>query len=149
MEVFAKHLNQLYQTLPAGYSGGRFLDIGATGSTTSGMQQVTSKFAHFTGPLEYWMLDSDVGAKSLNNTLYCDIVNCPQAETCGFDVTFSHTVLEHASRPEKTFDTIARITKKGGLTMHLVPWSYQYHATPDDYYRFSHSALKVLVSSKG
>ena len=146
MDVFAKHLNQLYETMPEGYSGGRFLDIGATGSTASGMQQVTSKFAHFTGPLDYWMLDSDVGAKSLNNTIYCDIVDCPQAETCGFDVTFSHTVLEHASRPEKTFDTIARITKKGGLTMHLVPWSYQYHATPDDYYRFSHSALRVLVS---
>ena len=149
MDVFAKHLNQLYETMPEGYTGGRFLDIGATGSTTSGMQQVTTKFAHFTGPLDYWMLDSDVGAKSLNNTIYCDIVNCPQAPSCGFDVTFSHTVLEHASRPEKTFDTIARITKKGGLTMHLVPWSYQYHATPDDYYRFSHSALKVLVSQQG
>ena len=145
MDVFAKHLNKLYETMPEGYTRGRFLDIGATGSTASGMQQVTTKFAHFTGNMEYWMLDSDVGAKNLNHTIYCDIVDCPQAETCGFDVTFSHTVLEHASRPEKTFDTIARITKKGGLTMHLVPWSYQYHATPDDYYRFSHSALRVLV----
>jgi 2-polyprenyl-3-methyl-5-hydroxy-6-metoxy-1,4-benzoquinol methylase len=149
MEAFAKHLTLFYQSIPADYKSGRFLDIGATGSTASGMTQVTSKFAHFAGPsFEYWMLDSDQGAKSLNRTIYCDICNCPQGESCGFDVTFSHTVLEHASRPEKAFDTIARLTKKGGLTMHLVPWSYQYHATPDDYYRFSHAALKVLVSRR-
>ena len=45
--------------------------------------------------------------------------------------------------------TIARITKKGGLTMHLVPWSYQYHATPDDNYRFSHTALVTLLEDRG
>ena len=147
MQAFAKHLNDFYRSLPADYKSGRFLDIGATGSTVSGMTQVTSKFAHFAGPaFEYWMLDSDQGAKFLNHTIYCDICDCPQAESCGFDVTFSHTVLEHASHPEKAFDTIARLTKRGGLTMHLVPWSYQYHATPDDYFRFSHSALRVLVS---
>lgn len=149
MEAFAKHLNKFYKTIPSGYKSGRFLDIGATGSTASGMTQVTTKFQHFAGPLEYWMLDSDQGAQTLNRTVYCDICDCPQADTCGFDVTFSHTVLEHAARPEQAFDTVARLTKKGGLTMHLVPWSYQYHATPDDYYRFSHSALKVLMEDRG
>ncbi|CAB9506295.1 O-methyltransferase [Seminavis robusta] len=149
MEAFARHLNEFYETIPLDYTSGRFLDIGATGSTASGMQQVTSKFAHFVGPLQYWMLDSDQGAKSLPRTIYCDICDCPQGDSCGFDVTFSHTVLEHAARPEKAFDTVARLTKKGGLTLHLVPWSYQYHATPDDYYRFSHAALKVLMEDRG
>ena len=113
------------------------------------MKQVTSKFQHFAGPLEYWILDSDPGAKALERTLHCDIDDCPAAETCGFDVTFSHTVLEHATRPWKSFDTIARLTKKGGLTMHLVPFSYQYHATPDDNYRFSHKALISLLEDRG
>ena len=45
----------------------------------------------------------------------------------------------------KAFDTIARITKRGGLTLHLVPWSYHFHATPADYYRFSHQALASLL----
>jgi len=147
MEIFAAQLNSFYKQLPGDYTG-RFLDIGATGSTASGMTQVTTKFQHFAGPLEYWMLDSDPAAKALNQTIYCDVCDCPDASTCGFDVTFSHTVLEHASHPHKAFDTVARVTKKGGLTMHLLPFSYQYHATPDDYYRFSHSALKVLVSCR-
>ena len=38
---------------------------------------------------------------------------------------------------------------KGGVTLHLVPWSYQYHATPDDNYRFSHQALTSLLEDRG
>lgn len=148
IDSFAKHLNEHYKTYPSNKSG-RFLDIGGTGSTVSGMKQVTSKFQHFAGPLEYWILDSDPGAKSLDRTIFCDVDNCPEADTCGFDVTFSHTVLEHAARPWEAFDTIARITKKGGLTLHLVPFSYQYHATPDDNYRFSHKALTSLLVDRG
>mmetsp|Transcript_11645 Transcript_11645/g.16621 ORF Transcript_11645/g.16621 Transcript_11645/m.16621 type:complete len:304 (+) Transcript_11645:2-913(+) len=149
IDSFAKHLSEHYETYPAGVSGGRFLDIGGTGSTASGMQQVTSKFQHFAGPLQYWKLDSDPAAKKLERTLSCDIDDCPSAEDCGFEVTFSHTVLEHAARPWKSFDTIARITKKGGLTLHLVPWSYQFHATPEDNYRFSHTALRSLLEDRG
>lgn len=152
IDAFAKHLNEHYKGYPRSTSTNaplRFLDIGGTGSTASGMTQVTSKFQHFAGPTEYWKLDSDTGAQNLERTLYCDIDDCPQAETCGFDVTFSHTVLEHSIRPWKAFDTIARITKQGGLTMHLVPFSYQYHATPDDNYRFSHKALVSLLEDRG
>lgn len=147
---FAKHLTNFYRTYPSNYSeGGKFLDIGGTGSVASGMTQVTSKFAHFAGPLKYWVLDSDPAAKKLSNAIVCDIDDCPIANDCEYDVTFSFTVLEHAVRPWQAFDTIARITKKGGLTLHLVPWSYQYHATPDDNYRFSHKALTSLLEDRG
>jgi len=151
---FSKHLTDFYQTYPASYPEGRtepgiFLDIGGTGSVASGMQQVTSKFSNFAGPLKYWVLDSDPDAKKLTNAVVCDVDDCPEAPDCGYDVTFSHTVLEHAARPWKSFDTIARITKRGGLTLHLVPWSYQYHATPDDNYRFSHKALETLLEDRG
>lgn len=148
VDIFARRLNQFYREMDVD-SKGRFLDIGGTGSTASGMKQVTSKFQHFAGPLEYWILDSDIGAKSLNErTLHCDIDNCPESGDCLFDVTFSHTVLEHAKRPWKTFDTIARITKPGGLTLHLVPFSYQYHATPEDHWRFSHTAVQTLLEDR-
>jgi len=151
---FAKHLTDFYSQYPSGYqkSGqekGVFLDIGGTGSTVSGMTQVTTKFTHFAGPLDYWVLDSDPAASKLSNAIVCDVDDCPAAIDCSYDVTFSFTVLEHAARPWKSFDTIARITKKGGLTLHLVPWSYQYHATPDDSYRFSHRALTTLLEDRG
>ena len=113
MSSFAKHLNTFYATYPTNATG-RFLDIGGTGSTASGMKQVLSKFQHFAGPLEYWILDSDPKAKGLDRTLHCDIGDCPSASDCEFDVTFSHTVLEHARRPWQAFDTIARMIKRGG-----------------------------------
>ena len=151
---FSNHLTDFYNTFPKDYPSGSqkkgaFLDIGGTGSVASGMTQVTNKFSHFAGPLEYWVLDSDPSAEKVTQAIVCDVDDCPKAPTCGYDVTFSHTVLEHASRPWEAFDTIARITKKGGLTLHLVPWSYQYHATPDDNYRFSHQALTSLLEDRG
>eukprot|EP00551_Chaetoceros_affinis_P005311 CAMPEP_0203685934 /NCGR_PEP_ID=MMETSP0090-20130426/48802_1 /ASSEMBLY_ACC=CAM_ASM_001088 /TAXON_ID=426623 /ORGANISM="Chaetoceros affinis, Strain CCMP159" /LENGTH=658 /DNA_ID=CAMNT_0050555147 /DNA_START=635 /DNA_END=2607 /DNA_ORIENTATION=+ len=148
MDKMVEHLNAFYSQLPSGATG-KFLDIGGTGSVASGMSKVTSKFAHFAGPFDYWVLDSDSAAKGLDNALYCDMADCPDAGDCSFDVTFSHTVLEHSSRPWDAFDTIARVTKKGGLTMHVVPFSYQYHATPDDNYRFSHKALTSLLEDRG
>lgn len=147
MEVFARHLNVFYASLAS--DTGKFLDIGGTGSTASGMKQVGSKFLHFAGKLQYWMLDSDPAARSLPQTLVCDITNCSEAASCEYDVTFSHGVLEHVRRPWAAFDQIARITKRGGLTLHMVPWSYHYHATPGDYFRFSHQALESMMEDRG
>lgn len=154
MQVFASALTGHYEALAArrgkgGGTTGRFLDIGGTGSTQSGMKQVTSKFAHFAGPLEYWKLDVDKAARGLPRTLVCDIEDCAQANSSSFEVTFSHTVLEHTPQPWRAFDTISRLTARGGLTLHIVPWSYQYHATPGDYFRFSHTALASLLSRRG
>lgn len=148
MDEMVEHLNTFYRQLPSGVKG-KFLDIGGTGSVSSGMSKVTSKFAHFAGPFDYWVLDSDSAAKGLDNALHCDMGDCPEALDCEFDVTFSHTVIEHSSRPWHVFDEIARITKKGGLTLHVVPFSYQYHATPDDNFRFSHKALTSLLEDRG
>lgn len=148
MDKMTDHLNQFYGQLPSNIRG-KFLDIGGTGSVSSGMRKVTSKFSHFSGPFDYWVLDADSAAKSVDNALHCDMSDCPIARDCEFDVTFSHTVLEHTPYPWKAFDEIARITKTGGLTMHVVPFSYQYHATPDDNFRFSHKALTSLLEDRG
>ena len=40
MEVFAERLSRFYEARPA--AAGRFLDIGGTGSTVSGMRQALS-----------------------------------------------------------------------------------------------------------
>jgi len=147
LDSFAHHLNTFYESVPEGTSG-KFLDIGGAGSTASGMLQVSSKFKHFSGPFDYWILDSDQAAGKLDNAIVCDMANCPAANNCEFDITFSHTVLEHSPYPWRVFDEIARITKRGGLTLHLVPFSYQYHATPDDNFRFSHKALQTLMEDR-
>merc|ERR1719277_1419386 len=95
------------------------------------------------------MLDSDPGAKGLNRTIVCDITDCPQAAATTFDVTFSDGVIEHVRRPWDAVKQIGQMTRTGGLSLHMVPWSYQYHATPHDYFRFSHEALSSLFEDNG
>ena len=108
MDTIAEELTHLYKRI----SNGKFLDIGGTGNKKSMMDNVYKKFKHFAGPLDYWLLDIDESVSTLRNGIMCNIENCLKINDESFDVTFSHTVLEHIKRPEKAFDTIARITKK-------------------------------------
>lgn len=70
------------------------------------MKKVTSKFAYFAVPFDYWLLDSDYVAQDKKNAVLCDMADCPEAPSCEYDVTFSHTVLKYVSRPWDAFDII-------------------------------------------
>jgi len=49
----------------------------------------------------------------------------------------------------ESFDTIAPITPKGWFNPVYGAVLYQYHATPDDNYCFSHKALTSLLEDRG
>jgi hypothetical protein len=136
-DVFSSRLNEFYKSLPA-KAAGKFVNIESGSAGTKNLNKLA-------GPLEYWTLSPD--EKKGNNTLVCEETNCPVAPDCSFDVSFSHGLLEHTKHPWDALDRIARMTKRGGLTMHVVPFSYPYHS--DDNYRFSHSALKLLLEERG
>ena len=115
----------------------------------------TSRFGKLAGEKGCWttrVLDSfirfGVDSKDDNKTLACDIENCPAAQDCSFDVTASIDVIEHTKRPWQALDEIARMTKQGGLTLHVVPFSYPHHEN-DGYYRLSHLALTTLLEERG
>jgi len=137
-DAFASRLNEFYKTLPA-KTFGKFVNI-ASGSAKS-----LKEASQAAGPLEYWTLAPDTREK--NQTLVCDISYCPAAPDCSFDVTYSHGVLEHTKQPWDALDEIARMTKQGGLTMHVTPFSFPLHG--EDNYRFSHTALKSLLEERG
>lgn len=50
-------------------------------------------------------------------------------------------VLEHINSPQKAIDEIYRCLKPGGRVLLVVPFMYNLHGLPNDYYRFSSSAL--------
>jgi 2-polyprenyl-3-methyl-5-hydroxy-6-metoxy-1,4-benzoquinol methylase len=136
-QVFATRLHEFYETLPANTTG-TFLNI----ATSSGVAD--EKVA---GPLEYWTLLSDSESKSDNKSLVCNLDNCPAAQDCSFYVTASIGVLEHTKRPWQALDEIARMTKQGGLALHVIPFSYPHHE--NDGYRLSHLALTTLLEERG
>ncbi len=60
------------------------------------------------------------------------------------DGVFSLAVLEHLSAPWLVAAEINRCLRLGGETLHLVPHAWPVHEEPNDFWRFSESALKVL-----
>ena len=53
-------------------------------------------------------------------------------------------VLEHARQPRKAARNIESALRPGGLAYVATPWSQAFHATPDDYWRFSVRGLMLM-----
>lgn len=57
------------------------------------------------------------------------------------------SVLEHVDQPWAMADNLTRLLRPGGRIYISVPWTWRYHAYPDDYWRFSWSGIKALFPS--
>ena len=61
-----------------------------------------------------------------------------------FDLVICCHVLEHTRDPMQAARNIMGLTRPGGLTYIATPWSQAFHATPDDYWRFSVRGLMLM-----
>lgn len=59
----------------------------------------------------------------------------------------SRSVIEHVEAPARMIDEFHRCTRPGGYGVHLVPFLFPYHASPNDYHRFTHQGQQVLFSN--
>lgn len=61
-----------------------------------------------------------------------------------FDLVICCHVLEHARHPARASGNIERVLRPGGFAYVATPWSQAFHATPDDYWRFSVRGLMLM-----
>jgi SAM-dependent methyltransferase len=61
-----------------------------------------------------------------------------------FDLVICCHVLEHTRDPARAARNIESLLRPGGLAYIATPWSQAFHATPDDYWRFSVRGLMLL-----
>jgi SAM-dependent methyltransferase len=61
-----------------------------------------------------------------------------------FDLVLCCHVLEHTRDPRRAARNIESLLRPGGLTYVSAAWSQAFHATPDDYWRFSVRGLMLL-----
>ncbi len=61
-----------------------------------------------------------------------------------FDLVICCHVLEHTRDPRRAARNIESVLKPGGLAYIATPWSQAFHATPDDYWRFSVRGLMLM-----
>ncbi len=147
----------LKQTLKDGYSLLRFLEY-----------QIIDQIS-LTGSV------IDLGAKSENinyfNHLklenvekvdYCDLKplteNMPRVNLekpfdsirgGSYDHVLNFNVLEHIYNYKNVIDESFRILKAGGVSHCMVPFMWNYHGDPDDFNRFTHTALYRKYSDAG
>lgn len=58
-------------------------------------------------------------------------------------------VLEHISDPEQAISETARVLEDGGYAYFAVPFMYPFHASPDDYTRWTDTGLKNVFERHG
>lgn len=81
-------------------------------------------------------------------TIVGDICN-PPIQSNTYDLVLICQTLEHVWDTKRALWECHRITKSGGWMIADVPFMYEYHESPDDYWRISHTALTRLCNDVG
>jgi SAM-dependent methyltransferase len=61
-----------------------------------------------------------------------------------FDGLVTESMLEHVANPKEVATELLRVLKPGGVVYASAPFIHPYHASPDDFNRFTTSGLKEL-----
>jgi ubiquinone/menaquinone biosynthesis C-methylase UbiE len=102
--------------------------------------------------VRYVGLDYPPTRESLANTVrpevHGDARTLPFADQ-SFDGVLCSQVLEHVDRPETVVREMSRILKPGGVGLISVPFFYNLHMEPHDYFRFSPYGIKEVLERNG
>lgn len=121
-------------------SSWKVLDIGIGGDK----EKPSDNFKHF--PVDNFdTLDSDDHWKP---TILGDICN-PPIKSEVYDLVLICQTLEHVWDTRRALWECARILKPGGWLIADTPFMYEYHQSPDDYWRISHTAMTRLCNEAG
>jgi len=71
--------------------------------------------------------------------------NMSMIEDCSISGVICISVLEHTFYPQKIIDEIYRILKPGGKVFLSIPWMFETHMEPNDYFRLSSYILEDWV----
>ncbi|MEK6927130.1 MAG: methyltransferase domain-containing protein [Nanoarchaeota archaeon] len=133
----------------------KFLDIGGRdGKLTyllgiSGNLRYDSKFYRdniriFESKYTYFGIDIMPTGKNVIQGNICSESFDSDKYKDSFDIIYSNNVFEHLKKPWVAAQHITKMLKKGGLTIHIVPFSQRYHEDPGDYFRYTHTGLPSL-----
>ncbi len=61
-----------------------------------------------------------------------------------FGTIFCLSVMEHCTQPFAMADNLTQLLLPGGKLCIAVPFAFQFHAYPSDYWRFTHEGIKIL-----
>ena len=77
----------------------------------------------------------------LNVDIVADALNLPFRES-SVDMVIAESLLEHLPEPQIAVREIMRVLKPGGHVYILIPFLYPFHASPDDFHRWTVSGIR-------
>lgn len=80
--------------------------------------------------------------------LFGSVMELPFADNV-FDVVLCTEVLEHIPEPQKTLSEFFRVLKPTGHVILSVPFIYQMHEQPYDFFRYTYYGLRYLLEKSG
>jgi SAM-dependent methyltransferase len=136
--VLRSLINQQFVELPV--LSGSVVDIGGTRiPTPSYMEVLPQRDAHFT----VVNIDAKCGADVLADA---SLLPMPDAT---FDAAVCFNLLEHVQNPQQVVKEIARVLKPGARCYIETPFLVKVHGHPQDYHRFTDTALRELAANAG
>lgn len=127
------------------YSRGKLVDIGC------GTKPYKALFVPFVD--SYFGVDvegvRDVHYGSATNAdLYADCTDT-KLDAESFDTLLSTQVMEHVLDTNAYLNECARLLKRGGVGIFTIPFVWQTHADPYDFYRFTQYSIAQLFEKHG
>jgi len=68
---------------------------------------------------------------------------------CTIDLVLATETLEHIADPDAFLAKVRRVLRNDGRLILMVPFSARWHYVPYDYWRFTPSALRMLLERNG
>ncbi len=127
-----------YRELARRSIDGKILDVG--GSTGSGYHElIGGTHTVMTGNLDI-SYGADVAFDAQERWPFPD---------ASFDAVLFMNVLEHLYRHREALAEAARVLSHGGRVIGSVPFMFNVHGSPDDYFRYTKSALERILADAG
>ena len=125
-----------YRSLVGTPLSGRVLDLGGRKGSAY-YQLFTGDFSITTANLSS---DSDI---------VCDFEQPLPIESEKYDAVLLINVLEHIFEYRQLLGEVARVLRPGGMVIIVVPFLFPYHASPDDFHRYTAKALEHMLVVAG
>ena len=82
------------------------------------------------------------------NFIEGDITSKSLSITDKYDIIFTKDTFEHILNPWDATDNILNLLNEDGIFIFLAPFSWRYHASPFDTYRYSHVGAQYMFEHK-
>lgn len=121
------------------YAKGKLLDLGCGNKPYQTLYQLKTTF--------------QIGCDVIQSDKNCADVICPVTDLKFtdrlFDTILCTQVLEHVFEHDKMMSEIYRVLKPGGHIILTVPFAWELHEEPYDFFRYTKHALKQLFEQSG